>query len=88
MMPRYLIERTFFPETADQTDRELKPQLWAVGDDFDGVIWVTSYVTPDHRRSFCIYDAPSPALLRLAAQRRGLPIDRITEIVVLNPRDE
>jgi hypothetical protein len=50
-----------------------------------GVTWVHSYVTPDRRRTFCIYDAPTPEAVRAVAHRNGLPVDRITPVRVLNP---
>lgn len=86
-MPRYLIERTFpgridlpGPDTGNP-DRQVFIENNAV----DGVTWVQSYVVPGKNKSFCIYDAPSPEALRRAAQRNGLPIDRITEVSVLSP---
>ena len=50
-----------------------------------GVTWVHSYVTPDKKKTFCIYDAPSPEAIRQVAGRNGLPVDRITEVRVLDP---
>jgi hypothetical protein len=51
----------------------------------DGVTWVHSYVTPDRRRTFCIYDGPTPEAVRHAAARNKLPISKVTEVRVLNP---
>jgi hypothetical protein len=34
---------------------------------------------------FCVYDAPSPEAIRRAAERNGLPVDRITRVTVLDP---
>jgi hypothetical protein len=42
-------------------------------------------VTSDRRRTFCIVDAPSPEAIRVAAQATALPVDRITEVRVLDP---
>jgi hypothetical protein len=50
-----------------------------------GVTWVRSYVSTDKSKSFCVYDAPTPQAIREAADRTGLPVDRITEIRVLDP---
>ena len=49
------------------------------------VSWVHSYVSTDKRTTFCVYDGPSPEAVRRAAQRNGLPVDRITEVRVLDP---
>jgi hypothetical protein len=86
-MPRYLIERTF-PDRIDLPGPETgnpDRQVFIENNAVDGVTWVQSYVVPGKNKSFCIYDAPSPEALRRAAQRNGLPIDRITEVSVLSP---
>jgi len=85
-MPRYLIERTFAARDrwADGDDaRCLRARM--AGDSGHGVTWLHSYVTPDRRRSFCIVDSPSPEAIRAAADARELPVDRITEVRVLDP---
>ncbi len=51
----------------------------------DGVTWVHSYVSDDKRKTFCIYDAPSPEAIRKTADRNSLPLDRITQVSVLDP---
>ncbi len=50
-----------------------------------GVTWVHSYVSPDKKQTYCIYDAPSPEAIRNAARRSSLPVDKITEVSVLDP---
>jgi hypothetical protein len=86
-MPRYLVERTF-PDglgllAAATGARNLTAVIGANAQ--LGVTWVHSYVTSDDRRSYCIVDGPSPEALRVAARTHGLPVDRITEIRVLDP---
>jgi len=86
-MPRYLIERTF-QESLDLPgpQRGLQARLdFVERNSQDGVTWVHSYVAPDRKKSYCIYDAPTPEALRRAALRNGLPVDRITEVRVLDP---
>jgi hypothetical protein len=51
----------------------------------DGVTWVRSYVSDDKRKSFCIYDAPSPEAIRRTAARNKLPVDLITLVRILDP---
>jgi hypothetical protein len=51
----------------------------------DGVTWVHSYVSEDKTKTFCIYDAPSPEAIRKTAARNHLPVDRITQVRVLDP---
>lgn len=86
-MPRYLIERTF-PEglklPANAQGAEAAAGV-VNANSRDGVTWIHSYVTPDRKRTFCIYDGPSPEAIRAVATSNGLPIDRITEVRVLDP---
>jgi hypothetical protein len=86
-MPRYLIERTFdngLDLPADE--RGVETCFTVVGNNIlDGVTWIHSYVSRDKKKTFCIYDAPSPEAIRTVAQRNGLPVDLITEVRVLDP---
>lgn len=51
----------------------------------EGVTWVTSFVSEDKRRTFCVYDAPMPEAIRRTAARNQLPVDEITQVRVLDP---
>ncbi|HSO97748.1 MAG TPA: DUF4242 domain-containing protein [Solirubrobacteraceae bacterium] len=51
----------------------------------EGVNWVHSYVSADKRSTFCVYDAPSPEAVRKTTEHNSLPVDRITEVRVLDP---
>src|SRR5215467_13927081 len=86
-MPRYLVERTF-PDTLSIPPNEAGAQRCqrevAINAE-DLVTWIHSYVTPDKKKTFCIYDAPSPEAIRKAARKNHLPIDQITEVSVLDP---
>ena len=86
-MPRYLVERTF----ADGMNVESGEEGAAVcasavsNNSEDGVTWIHSYVSSDRRKTFCVYDAPSPEAIRRSAHRNNLPVDRITKVRVLDP---
>jgi len=86
-MPRYLIERTFPEGLAMPATEEGSQTCLEVieNNTVDQVTWVHSYVTADRKRSFCIYDAPSPEAIRSAARRNNLPVDSITPVRVLDP---
>ena len=51
----------------------------------EGVTWLQSYVSANDKATFCVYEAPSPEAIRRAAARNGLPVDRITQVRVLDP---
>ena len=86
-MPRFLVERTFpgglhIPVDAQGADVCMS----VVGTNAkSGVTWVHSYVSMDQRKTFCIYDAPTPDAIRKSAQDNNLPIDSITAVSVLDP---
>jgi hypothetical protein len=50
-----------------------------------GVTWLHSYVSPDKRRTYCLYDAPSADAIREVAQLNQLPVGSITQVTVLDP---
>lgn len=86
-MPRYVVERTF----PDGLRIPVDPQgsqicLNVVEQNADqGVTWVHSYVSEDKTTTYCVYDAPSPEAIRTAASRNELPVNRITQVRVLDP---
>ena len=51
----------------------------------EGVTWVHSYVSEDREKTFCVCDAPNPEAIRKTAGRNNLPVDRITQVRVLDP---
>ncbi len=76
-MPLYLIERTF----AEQLD--LAADDVRVIEDIngkEGVSWLFSFLSADRRRSYCLYEAPSPDAIIAAAQRANVPVDSIVEV--------
>jgi hypothetical protein len=86
-MPRYLVERTFDHRLDIPAGRQGDGLLRAlIARNTDRrVTWLVSYVSSDHHKSFCVYEAPSPEAVRRAAFSNDLPVDRITEISVLDP---
>jgi len=86
-MPRYMVERTF-PEGLEIPINDEGARVCGVvigNNAAEGVTWVHSYVSDDRRKTFCIYDAPTPEAIRRTATENGLPVDHITEVRVLDP---
>jgi hypothetical protein len=86
-MPRYVVERTFkdglsIPITNEGADA-CRVVVDVNGD--HGVTWVHSYVSKDHKKTYCVYDGPSVDAIRKAAERNGLPVDSVSEVSVLDP---
>jgi hypothetical protein len=86
-MPRFVVERTFLDGLAIPVSREGAKVCQTVVDNNaeEQVTWVTSYVSLDHTKTYCIYDGPSPQSIQRAATANGLPVDTITQVSVLDP---
>ena len=86
-MARYMIERQFPNGLSIPLDDEGKKAVAGViaNNAEHGVTWVHSYVNPDRTATFCVYDGPTPEAIRKVAERNGLPVNRITEVSVLDP---
>lgn len=86
-MPRYIVERSF-PDGLEipTSDEGVKACSRVVQNNAEEqVTWLTSYVSADKRKSYCVYDGPSPESIRRSAAANGLPIDAIAEVRVLDP---
>jgi hypothetical protein len=86
-MPRYIVQRTFpegLPIPADAGGADLCRGVIERNAQ-EGVTWISSYVSEDKTRTFCVYDAPSPEAIRKTAARNALPVDQITQVRVLDP---
>jgi Protein of unknown function (DUF4242) len=86
-MARYMVERKF-PDGLEipVTDKGAATCLGVVDRNAQvGVTWVHSYVAEDRKKTFCVYDGPDPESIRRAAERSNLPIERITQVRVLDP---
>ena len=86
-MPRYMVERSF-PDTLQIPidDEGARVCGVVVGNNAaEGVTWVHSYVSEDKKKTFCVYDAPSPDAIRSVAEKNGLPVGDIYEVRVLDP---
>jgi Protein of unknown function (DUF4242) len=81
-MPVYMIERTF----ADQLD--LKSEDVQLIDEInadEGVRWLFSFLSADRRRTYCLYEAPSPEAIVEAARRANVPADVVVEVGPASP---
>ena len=92
-MPRFVVERDRHIEH-DLDDGLLQVAVAGPGETClevvdnnaeEGVTWVTSYVTVDTKRTYCVYDGPNPDSIQKAALANGLPVDSVAEVRVLDP---
>lgn len=76
-MPMYVIERAFAEQLdLSSDDVELIEEVNAD----EGVRWLFSFLSADRRRSYCLYEAPSPDMIVAAAKRVGIPTDAVVEV--------
>jgi hypothetical protein len=86
-LQRFVIEREI-PGAGNMTAEQLRQAaiksnkvLHDLGPDIQ---WVHSYVAGD--KIYCVYNAPSEALIRSHAERSGFPANRITPVAaVIDP---
>ena len=82
-MPLYMIERTF-ADQLDLQDDDVELIEEINGD--EGVRWLFSFLSADRRRTYCLYEAPSPDAIRAAARRADIPADEIVEVGPATPQ--
>jgi len=76
-VPIFMVERNYAEElesTLDVADgiNRLNAE--------EGVRWLYSFLSADKRKTYCLYEAPSPQAIRTAATRTGFPADVIVEV--------
>jgi Protein of unknown function (DUF4242) len=82
-MALYVIERSF-AEQLDLTDADVE-LIEEVNSD-EGVRWLFSFLSADRRRTYCLYEAPSPDAILAAAQRANVPADAVVEVSAATPQ--
>lgn len=76
-MPIFMVERNFAEEL--EPSFEVADGINRINDQ-EGVRWMYSFLSADKRKTYCLYEAPSPEAIRTAAARAGLPADVIVEM--------
>jgi hypothetical protein len=86
-MPKFIIEREI-PGAGSLTPQQLREisqkSCGILSQMGTGIQWVQSYVTDD--KVYCVYIAPSEAIIRKHAEQGGFPANRISKIAgVIDP---
>ena len=82
-MPLFMIERGF-AEQLELSDDDVKLIEEVNGE--EGVRWLFSFLSADRRRTYCLYEAPSPDAILAAARRADVPADKIVEVDAATPQ--
>lgn len=80
-MPKYIIEREIpgVGKAPEEAHREGAQRSKAVLKELGPEIqWVESYITDD--KIYCVYTAPSEALIKKHAEKAGVPANKISQI--------
>lgn len=82
-MPLHVIERTFAEQLdLSSDDVELIEEV----NDGEGVRWLFSFLSADRRRTYCLYEAPSPDAILEAARKANVPADVVVEVDAATPQ--
>jgi hypothetical protein len=76
-MPIFMVERRFAEELEGVA--EAADGINRINED-EGVRWLYSFLSADKRKTYCLYEAPTPEAIRRAAARAGMPADVIVEV--------
>jgi hypothetical protein len=82
-MALYMIERSF-ADQLELTSDDVQLIEEVNGD--EGVHWLFSFLSADRRRTYCLYEAPSPDAILAAAKRADVPADVIVEVGPATPQ--
>ncbi len=82
-MALYVIERNF-AEQLDLTDDDV--ELIEEINGGEGVRWLFSFLSADRRRTYCLYEAPSPDAIIAAARKANVPADAVVEVSAATPQ--
>ena len=81
-MPRFLIEWNFAEEV--EATKDIADNIVRINDE-EGVRWLFSFLSPDKRKTYCLYEAPNAEAIRIAARRANLPADLVIEVSEIRP---
>ena len=81
-MPVYLVERNFADkvELSDDSIRQINDVTGELGAE-----WLSTFLSADGKKTYCLYEASDPELLRQHSKVVGIPVDNIVEVSRLWP---
>ena len=68
IMPVFMVERRYAEQL--ESSAEAADGINRINDE-EGVRWLYSFLSADRRKTYCLYEAPSPEAIRRAATAPG-----------------
>ena len=84
-MPVFLVERNFAKKL--DLDSESVKQINEITNEL-GARWLTSFLTADGKKTYCLYEARDPEQLLEHAKVVGIPADEIVQVDRFWPESE
>ena len=81
-MPMFLVERNFAEQLQFGADEARA--IMAINAQV-GATWLFSFLSADKKKTYCLYEASSPEVIREAARRAGIPVDAVIEVTEQRP---
>ena len=78
-MPLFLVESVFQNDLIPVEPPNYRPHIRP---EFPGVTWTHRFKTEDGLKTYYLVEAPSPAVVRDAAHKCRVPVDRLTTVVM------
>lgn len=76
-MPVFMVEREFAEQLSIGDDEKQIVTAYEVGND---IKWITSFLSADQKKTYCLYEVADAEILRKHAADLGLPADSIVEV--------
>lgn len=76
-MPIFMIERRYAEQL--EADAAMVAEINRINAE-EGVRWLSSFLSADKRKTFCLYESSDPEAIHRAAKRAGLPSDAVVEL--------
>ena len=84
-MPIFMVEREFAEIYESSATRSRRIHEYEMENE---IRWLTSFLSADKKKSYCLYEADDIELIRRHAADLGIPLDAIVEVTELPQRQD
>lgn len=76
-MPLFLVERNYAEQWGMTDDERRRAEEYM---DVNDITWLTSFLSADKKKTYCLYEVDDAEILRKHAADLGFPADVIVEV--------